>query len=250
MKNRLLKERGITLIALIITVIVMLILVGVTITVALNGDLFGTASKAATETKKETERERLTEATLASYNVSDGKISDVDSLVGKLSGMGFSKDESKSSVSNAKLVVQGETTLWQIDLITAKVEPYRETYTFTVGELGSKGLLSTDSSGIMAISASSFWRDDVSEDLKNSATSNPATNILGSKKYDITFSDNSYMNMVDAQEFSAESKAFWFSISNDSNTIYFVLVNESGEQINNDNYGPYSDMYFTISMPE
>ena len=76
--------KGITLIALIITVIVMLILVGVTISVALNGGLFETATKAATETKKETERERLTEVALASYNVAEGKISDVDSLVGKL----------------------------------------------------------------------------------------------------------------------------------------------------------------------
>ena len=47
------KNKGITLIALIITIIVMLILVGVTITVALNGGLFETATKAATETKKE-----------------------------------------------------------------------------------------------------------------------------------------------------------------------------------------------------
>ena len=97
----------------------MLILVGVTITVSLNGGLFETANKAATNTQKETERERLTEAALASYNVSEGKISDVDSLVGKLSGMGFSKDESKSSTS--KLVVQGKDVLWQIDLNTAEV---------------------------------------------------------------------------------------------------------------------------------
>ena len=113
---------GITLIALIITVIVMLILVGVTITVALNGGLFETATKAAKETKKETERERLTEVALASYNAAEGKISDVDSLVGKLSGMGFSKDESKSS--NTKLVIQNKGEFWQIDLNTAEVSEY------------------------------------------------------------------------------------------------------------------------------
>ena len=37
------KEKGITLIALIITIIVMLILVAVTISVALNGGLFNNA---------------------------------------------------------------------------------------------------------------------------------------------------------------------------------------------------------------
>ena len=39
-------QKGITLIALIITIIVMLILVGVSVTVALNGNLFETAKEA------------------------------------------------------------------------------------------------------------------------------------------------------------------------------------------------------------
>ena len=43
-------QKGITLIALVITIIVMLILVAVTITIAVNGGLFDYASKAATET--------------------------------------------------------------------------------------------------------------------------------------------------------------------------------------------------------
>ena len=47
------RQKGITLIALIITIIVMLILVGVTINVALNGGLFNTASTAAQKTEKE-----------------------------------------------------------------------------------------------------------------------------------------------------------------------------------------------------
>lgn len=46
------KNKGITLIALIITIIVMLILVGVTLNVALNGGLFETAKKAARKTEK------------------------------------------------------------------------------------------------------------------------------------------------------------------------------------------------------
>ena len=39
-------QKGITLVALVITIIVMLILVGVSVTVALNGGLFTTAEKA------------------------------------------------------------------------------------------------------------------------------------------------------------------------------------------------------------
>ena len=45
------KNKGITLIALIITIIVMLILVGVTVTVALNGGLFATAKQATNGTQ-------------------------------------------------------------------------------------------------------------------------------------------------------------------------------------------------------
>ena len=45
------KQKGITLIALIITIIVMLILVGVTVNVALNGGLFSKAEEAGTKTK-------------------------------------------------------------------------------------------------------------------------------------------------------------------------------------------------------
>ena len=52
-------EKGITLIALVITIIVMLILVGVSVTVALNGGLFTTAKEAAegTATKRNEELE-------------------------------------------------------------------------------------------------------------------------------------------------------------------------------------------------
>ena len=58
-------QKGITLIALIITIIVMLILVGVSVSVALNTGLFKTAQGVA----KNTEEERVNETAL-----SDGKI--------------------------------------------------------------------------------------------------------------------------------------------------------------------------------
>lgn len=45
-------QKGITLVALIITIIVMLILVGVSITVAMNGGLFEKATTAVDETKE------------------------------------------------------------------------------------------------------------------------------------------------------------------------------------------------------
>jgi len=71
-------QKGITLIALIITIIVMLILLGVSVNVALNTGLFKTAQDAA----KNTEVEKLKETNLSSGKVTmldkDGNEKEVD----------------------------------------------------------------------------------------------------------------------------------------------------------------------------
>jgi len=54
MKN----QKGITLIALVITIIVMLILVAVSISVALNGGLFNHAANATAKTNQEMTKEK------------------------------------------------------------------------------------------------------------------------------------------------------------------------------------------------
>lgn len=59
------EQKGITLVALVITIIVMLILVGVSISVALNGGLFDNAKDAADNTAVERNAE---------YNLSSGKV--------------------------------------------------------------------------------------------------------------------------------------------------------------------------------
>ena len=55
-------HKGITLIALIITIIVMMILVAVSVTVALDGGLFGTAKKAGSQTQLKADEEMLLSA--------------------------------------------------------------------------------------------------------------------------------------------------------------------------------------------
>ena len=63
-------NKGITLIALVITIIVMLILVGVTISMAVNGGLFDYAGKAAKQTKDAMkEEEQLAEGGIEVGNV-------------------------------------------------------------------------------------------------------------------------------------------------------------------------------------
>ena len=51
-------QKGITLVALVITIIVMLILVGVSVTVAINGGLFTKAKEGATNTQVAANAER------------------------------------------------------------------------------------------------------------------------------------------------------------------------------------------------
>ena len=51
-------EKGITLIALVITIIVMLILASVTISMAVNGGLFGYAGNAASQTEEARDQEQ------------------------------------------------------------------------------------------------------------------------------------------------------------------------------------------------
>ena len=81
MKNR--KDKGITLIALVITIIVMLILVGVTITAAVNGGLFNYAKKAHDNTieARDAEQELGYGKAQVKGKASDGNPTDINVIV-------------------------------------------------------------------------------------------------------------------------------------------------------------------------
>ena len=97
MKN----QKGITLIALIITIIVMLILVAVTISMAVNGGLFGYAGNAASETKTALEDEK---------NLGDG------SVEATIDGYSFSSMEDiEQYIKNGTVPVTAEDILRFID---------------------------------------------------------------------------------------------------------------------------------------
>ena len=75
-------QKGITLIALVITIIVMLILVAVTITMAVNGGLFGYAKNAVTETNAAKEAEnQLGSGILTVTGVTGLTDKDIDNIV-------------------------------------------------------------------------------------------------------------------------------------------------------------------------
>ena len=89
-------QRGITLIALIITIIVMLILVAVTITIAVNGGLFEYAGRTGRETNEAIESEQE----LASLQ--DGLSS--DDLIAKYTGGWYEKAD--GTFTNGKYTVE------------------------------------------------------------------------------------------------------------------------------------------------
>ena len=107
-------QKGITLIALVITIIVMLILVGVTISMAINGGLFGYAKKAA----KDTESQKQAEQDLASGKVTvNGKeyVSIDDYLNNRPEPKEYSEElldeTTKVLKENAKYVSDGKTAI-------------------------------------------------------------------------------------------------------------------------------------------
>ena len=139
MQNR---NKGITLIALIITIIILLILVGVSINLAIKGDLFGSAEKAVSGTNDKTAQEQTR----------------VDELMGELGRVeeqqrqdnlpGTRVTENTKYVSNGKIAwipagftiskVEGETTIdggLVIYLINDKTEEEIKSLTWTGTEL-------------------------------------------------------------------------------------------------------------------
>ena len=84
MKCKTCKNKGITLIALIITIIVMLILVGVTINIAMQGGLFDTGRGAAKDTQIQVDKETLQGAVVAAYNVETGEIESAQKILDNL----------------------------------------------------------------------------------------------------------------------------------------------------------------------
>lgn len=74
MKN----QKGITLVALVITIIVMLILVSVSIAIIINSDLFGSAEKAADKTSEAYKSEGEMSETVKIWNETLGNYENVD----------------------------------------------------------------------------------------------------------------------------------------------------------------------------
>ena len=98
-------QKGITLVALVITIVVMIILVGVTITVSLKGGLFSKANEATSQMQIEAEKEELLTAALGTLG-RNGKVN-LDELDNNLpEGFTGSNGQYTSSTGNRYQVTE------------------------------------------------------------------------------------------------------------------------------------------------
>lgn len=139
MKEKVLEnKKGITLIALVITIIVMLILVAVTITIAVNGGLFGYAGNAVKDTELAKQKE------LDWSNIEGGK--DYDYLIDK-----YTKDSSKdlpaysTSLLNAKGVLDNDAAYKDPNEVTVTIP--KGFKLLDVEDEVSKGIVIQDENG-------------------------------------------------------------------------------------------------------
>jgi len=119
------KQKGITLIALIITIIVMLILVGVTINVALNGGLFTKAEEAT----RATEKDAIYEQIVNNMEITDnGKIAVKETFDKVLSDFGADKITNinpatvDANTTEVTFNVTGKTGTYSYKISTTKIE--------------------------------------------------------------------------------------------------------------------------------
>ena len=146
------KEKGITLIALIITIIVMLILVAVTINVALNGGLFEKAKTASDGTQKEADREALISAVIGTLN-DDGTVNLINLQSHLPEGFVYSNGIYTSRDSGKQYTVDldtgrvqeytetDETNAWYNLGLTSPNVQYGVTYTRTTGNDGASSII-------------------------------------------------------------------------------------------------------------
>ena len=180
-------QKGITLIALIITIIVMLILVGVTINVALNGGLFQKAETAKYQTGASLVKEQLEIAkAVETANTGGKKIEDYSYI--KVENLDGLDQETKNKFKDIILVNSNGDICYNVANVTEEEkimlesigikahvnnpgggnsEPTTTGYSFTLNELGEWE--TGDGGGWIIFKASNVW-DKIGKDLSEESS--------------------------------------------------------------------------------
>ena len=237
------KQKGITLIALIITIIVMLILVGVTINVALNGGLFTKASEASEQMQNEAEKEELLSAVVAALN-NNREIPNVAAIKSNLQegwtvtgnvggpytcispyGNVFIVDNKGNIEPEDEIIIGAKEKVYRIE----GGDMYIKTYTDNTAELGT-------SSGVML--EFPFEYVDVTEEVID--TVNASTSNSDNIPEDV---NNYYPYALKCD--LGDQNFFYLLLTNDEKILYYVgipLVLE-GETIEWATYGTQEQYY-------
>ncbi len=164
-------HRGITLIALIITIIVMLILVAVTITVALNSGLFGTARKAAYQTEISEIQEQLEIAKAVKVAENGGEeTSDYGITINDLP----ISDELKTKYGS-KLVVSKNGTLYYDPAVVTEEEERG-----WIEEIGISAYTGEEDTDLTALKKYFLGEDgrDINDIFNSDTTFKPITGVI------------------------------------------------------------------------
>ena len=145
MKKTNTKQRGITLIALIITIIVMLILVGVSVNIALNNGLFKATQNAARETEAEKEKEK--DISEGQITVDNTKYSSLEEYVngstykynitvgGVDTGIGFNDNDTFKTISNRnnRVTIEGNGDTFHLEIDGTTIYAYDSSTPYSNG---------------------------------------------------------------------------------------------------------------------
>ena len=246
-------QKGITLIALIITIIVMLILVGVAINVALNGGLFKKGEKASYQTQASTVKEQLEIAKAVAIANSKGKILDDYSGITVENLKGLDKktiEEYKDKIVVAK---DGDVCYNPENVIDAEeracleeigireyvnmLEP--ETFKFTIGDIATNA---TFGDSWIIVPETSFWTDTVSDELKNRGVTVNSLIVYDNVECSNKQIVNQYSSIINKTPFETG-----FVLMNAGDEIQLaVFIN--GTYIDENNWSTYENLEFTITL--
>ena len=235
-------QKGITLVALIITVIVMLILVAVTINVAVNGGLFTRAKNASRDTQKQADREELMSAVFGTTD-NNGNIQIAkDTLESKLSN-GWEVDSTTITDSNNKVwykCTSPKGNVFYINKATGKIEETEPSGTvvannelqllrnYFVGNIATNLIVNNqfiDGSGnAEGIIGSSI------EVIGNYGMTGVIIQYSNNKRYLVTLGDEMLVLAVDEYNFdTVESGDFKYNIDLGENIAILAGLSEQGK---------------------
>ena len=248
-------QKGITLIALIITIIVMLILVAVTVSVALTGGIFNNAREAKTGTQRQAEKEELIAKMVGAYT-SAGNFA--TSNVGELpSGARWCTNDTETwedaedleglPTGNGDWVITKNNNKFYVDSSGSVLDekPQETVYAFTIADLRSNGVTLNydDGNEILIIDKGEFVNYIGEEPFTDTSYYETIEEVV--KYYRINSSNTSIGNMVE--------KFFDNKTPEQGITAYICLIEYDGEltlSMATEDGESTSELYATLKASE